>query len=62
MSKVLKYVADTSRNQKLNFAFKASFIWNAQIEKLLNKYLPNPKGIIIPGLQIALIYSQVFPL
>ena len=34
---------------KHNFVFKASSIWNALIETLLNKWLPNSRGIVIPG-------------
>ena len=34
---------------KCNFAFKAPLIWNALIEKLFNKCLPNSKGIMVPG-------------
>ena len=34
---------------KYNFVFQALSIWNALIDKLLNKCLPNSDGIMVPG-------------
>ena len=34
---------------KFNFVFRATLIWNSIIGTLLNKCIPNPVGIMVPG-------------
>ena len=35
--------------EKSNFVFQGSLIWNAVIEKVMNKCKPNKDGILVPG-------------